>query len=124
MADRTAEFFDRLDGRHEPLLGKAKGTVRIELADGAKTERWLVALDQGDVTVSHKNTSADCTLRTDKRSFDRMATGRMNATAAVLRGGLTVDGDWRLIVLLQRVFPGPPGQRGPAGTTGNGRGET
>ena len=124
MADRTAEFFERLDGRYEPLLGKANGTVRIELADGATTERWLVALDQGDVTVSHKNTSADCTLRTDKASFDQIATGRMNATAAVLRGGLTVSGDWRLIVLLQRVFPGPPGQRGPARTSGNGRGET
>jgi putative sterol carrier protein len=124
MADRTAEFFERLDGRHEPLLGKANGTVRIELADGTKTERWFVALDQGDVTVSHKNTSADCTLRTDKASFDQIATGKMNATAAVLRGGLTVSGDWRLIVLLQRVFPGPPGQRGPARTSGNGRGET
>ena len=124
MADRTAEFFDRLAGRHQPLLGKAKGTVRIELANGGKTERWLVTFDKGDVTVSHKNTAADCTFRTDKASFDRIATGRMNAAAAALRGGVTVEGDWKLLVQLQRVFPGPPGQRGPARTSGNGQGGT
>jgi putative sterol carrier protein len=124
MADRTAQFFDRLAGRHEPLLGKAKGTIRVELANGGKTERWLVALDNGDVTVSHRNTSADCTLRTDKASFNKIAMGKMNAMAAVLRGGVTVEGDQRLALLLQRVFPGPPGQRGPARPSGNGRGET
>jgi putative sterol carrier protein len=124
MADRTAQFFDRLAGKHEPLLGKAKGTIRVELANGGKTERWLVALDNGDVTVSHRNTSADCTLRTDKASFNKIAMGKMNAMAAVLRGGVTVEGDQRLALLLQRVFPGPPGQRGPARPSGNGRGET
>jgi putative sterol carrier protein len=124
MADRTAEFFDRLAGRHEPLLGNAKGTVRIELESGGKTERWLLALDNGDVTVSHRNTAADCTLRTDKASFDKIATGKMNAMAAVLRGGVTVEGDQRLALLLQRAFPGPPGQRGPARASGNGPGET
>jgi putative sterol carrier protein len=124
MADRTAQFFDRLAGRHEPLLGKAKGTVRIELVNGGQTERWLVSVDMGDVSVSHKNTSADCTVRTDKASFDRIATGEMNATAAVLRGSVTVEGDQDLMVLLQRVFPGPPGQRGPARPSGNGPGET
>jgi putative sterol carrier protein len=124
MADRTAEFFDRLAGRHEPLLGNAKGTVRIELESGGKTERWLLALDNGDVTVSHRNTAADCTLRTDKASFDKIAMGKMNAMAAVLRGGVTVEGDQRLALLLQRIFPGPPGQRGPARASGNGPGET
>jgi putative sterol carrier protein len=124
MADRTAQFFDRLAGKHGPLLGKAKGTIRVELANGGKTKRWLVALDNGDVTVSHRNTSADCTLRTDKASFNKIAMGKMNAMAAVLRGGVTVEGDQRLALLLQRVFPGPPGQRGPARPSGNGRGET
>jgi hypothetical protein len=30
----------------------------------------------------------------------------MNGVAAVLRGDVTVDGDWRLLVRLQRLFPG------------------
>jgi putative sterol carrier protein len=94
MADTTADFFNGLAMRgHEPLLDKAKGTMRFELVDGKKTERWLVAVDKGDVTVSHKNVGADCTLRTDKASFDGMAAGTVNATAAVLRGELAVDGD-------------------------------
>jgi len=30
----------------------------------------------------------------------------MNAVAAVLRGDLEVEGDWRLLVRMQRLFPG------------------
>jgi putative sterol carrier protein len=124
MADRTAAFFDQLAERgHEPLLAKAAGTLRVELVNGGETERWSVAFDKGDITVSHKNTAADCTVRTDKASFDKIATGKMNAMAAVLRGGLTVEGDAELLVLFQRAFPGPPGQRGPARERENGPGE-
>jgi len=35
----------------------------------------------------------------------------VNATAAVLRGALTIDGDMELIVLLQRLFPSPLARR-------------
>ncbi len=35
----------------------------------------------------------------------------MNAIAALLRGSLAVEGDWRLAVSFQRLFPGPPGGR-------------
>ena len=41
------------------------------------------------------------------RVFERIVTGRMNAVAAVLRGDLQVEGDWRLLVRIQRLFPGP-----------------
>ena len=33
---------------------------------------------------------------------------RLNPVAAVLRGELAIEGDWRLLVLVQRLFPGPP----------------
>jgi hypothetical protein len=37
MADTTADFFNGLAvRRHEPLLEKAKGTMRLELVDGKK----------------------------------------------------------------------------------------
>ena len=124
MADRTAAFFHRLAERgHEPLFARAAGTIRVELVNGGETERWSVAFDKGDITVSHKNTAADCTLRTDKASFDKIATGKMNATAAVLRGGVTIEGDPELLVLFQRAFPGPPGQRGAPRGQEKGRGK-
>jgi hypothetical protein len=38
-------------------------------------------------------------------------TGRMNAMAATLRGVLDPEGDLGLVLLFQRLFPGPPGSR-------------
>jgi hypothetical protein len=37
MTDPTAEFFDELGRRgHEPLLEKATGTLRFDIADGKR----------------------------------------------------------------------------------------
>ncbi len=112
MTDAAAEFIAELAKRgHEPLLEKATGTLRIELVDGDEIERWLIAVDRGDVTVSRKNTRADCTLRTSRASFNAMARGEVNATAAYLRGEMVAEGNWELLVLFQRLFPSPPASR-------------
>jgi putative sterol carrier protein len=109
MADSTAEFFAELARRgHEPLLKKATGTVRFDLEDGKKIERWSVAIHNGDIAVSRRPLTADCTFRANKALFDGVARGEVNAIAALLRGVLAVEGDWRLAVLFQRLFPGPP----------------
>ncbi len=101
----TSEFFDRLaEQGTEPLLERASGTVRFDLRSNGKTERWLVTLDKGDVTVSHRNVAADCTIRGDRAVFDRIAAGQDNPVAAVLRGALELEGDWRLMVLFRRVL--------------------
>ena len=109
MADATAEFFDNL-GRsgHEPLLLRATGTLRFDLAQGKRIERWLVTMRKGNVTVSRKNSEADCVARTDKALFDGIVSGRVNALASLLRGATGVKGDVELLVLFQRLFPGPP----------------
>ena len=102
----TAEFFDGLAQRgHEPLLERATGTVRFDLVENGRDERWLVAVDKGDIVVSHRDGTADCTLRASRRLFEGVATGEVNAMAAVMRGAIQVDGDWHLLVLFQRVFP-------------------
>jgi putative sterol carrier protein len=109
MADASTQFFEDLGSRgHEPHLEGASGTLRVELTNGKKTEHWLVSVDDGDVAVSHRNVTADSTLRARKEVFDGIARGEVNAMAAVLRGALAVEGDWELIVLFQRLFPGPP----------------
>jgi putative sterol carrier protein len=105
--DPTERFFAELAGRgHEPLLRKASGATRIEVVDGKRTRRWLVVVDEGDISVSRANGEATCVIRAPKAVFDRIVSGRMNAVAAVLRGDVTVAGDWRLLVRLQRLFPG------------------
>jgi putative sterol carrier protein len=109
MPDATTEFFERLEERgHEPLLEKAKGTLRVDLTDNGRRARWLVEMSKGDIAVSHRNAKADCVIRLDKALSDRIVTGKENAVAAVLRGALAVDGNLQLLVLFQRLFPGPP----------------
>ncbi len=111
-SDAIAEFFAELGRRgHEPLLEKARGSARFDIADGKRTERWLVTIDKGDLRVSRRNARADCILRVDRSTFERAAAGKLNIMAAVLRGAVTVGGDPRLLVLLRRLFVKPSRQR-------------
>ena len=107
-SDPTEQFFEELGSRaHEPLLAQAHGSARFDLVDGGRTARWLVTVDRGDITVSRRNSRADCVVRTSKALFDRIASGKANAMAAFLRGELVVEGDPELLMLIQRLFPGP-----------------
>lgn len=108
--DATEVFFEELRTRgHEPALARAKGVLRFDVADGSKRRRrWLVTLDRGDIAVSRANLKADCTIRVDKAVFDRVAVGRVNTVAAMLRGTIGAEGDIALFVLFQRLFPAPP----------------
>ena len=110
--DPIAEFFAELGQRgHEPLLAKARGSARFDVADGRRTERWRLTIDRGDLRVSRQNTGADCVLRIDRPTFERAVKGKLNLMAAALRGELTMAGDARLLVLLQRLFPRPSRRR-------------
>ena len=112
MPDATAEFFSALEARrHEPLLEKESGTLRFDLTSGKKTTRWLIEIENGDVSISHRSAKADCVVRTKKSLFDGIATGQQNAMAAVLRGEVGIEGDRTLLVRFQKLFPGPEAER-------------
>lgn len=119
MGDPTTDFFESLGARgREPLLRRVSGTLRFDLADGAEVSSWHVAISDGDLTVSREKQAADCVVVCDRELFDRLASGTANAMAATLRGLLDADGDLSLVILFQRLFPGPPpgnDQREPAG---------
>jgi len=101
MADATAEFFEELGRReYEPLLASASGTLRFDIGNGAKTERWHVTMRKGAIAVTRR-----------KALFDRIAHGEANAMAALLRGEVTVEGDPHVLTSFQRLFPGPPRRR-------------
>jgi ubiquinone biosynthesis protein UbiJ len=108
--DPTARFFEELASRpHEPLLRKASGCTRFDVVEGRRVRSWFVEVDEGAISVGTKaGSTVVCAVRADKAVFDKLASGRLNAVAAVLRGDLQVDGDWRLLVRLQRLFPSPP----------------
>ena len=112
MADETAKFFERLASRgHEPLVTKARGSVRFDLTEGRRTESWLVQLDRGVIKVTRDGGAADCVFRMSRELFDRVASGKANAVTARLRDEIAVEGDLRLAVLFQRLVPGSPARR-------------
>jgi hypothetical protein len=45
--------------------------------------------------------------------LEGVARGELNAMAAVLRGELVIEGDLQILMIVQRVFPGPPGTMHP-----------
>jgi hypothetical protein len=122
MADPIADFFDALSQRgHVPTLRDVKASMRFDVVDGESIDHWLVAVDSGDIGVTRSGGDAQCVVRAERRLFERIVTGQMNPMAAMLRGEIAVSGDLELLVLIQqRLFPGPatrPGPAGPAPTT-------
>ena len=110
MADATADFFDDLSKRgQEPLLGKMRATVRFDIANGDRTDRWLLAVKDGSLAVTRGDGDADCVITANKADFDLVASGRRNPMAAALRGTMTMDGNPRLLIRVQRLFPAPVG---------------
>jgi putative sterol carrier protein len=111
----TDELFARLAAEpHQPLMGRARGTMRFEITDGPIVEHYRLTVDDGTMTVGRGKGRADTVVRADKDFFDELASGRANAMAAFVRGDLTAEGDFGLMLLFQRFFPGPPaGTRKP-----------
>ena len=110
MTEAATAFFEALAREgHHPMLESVRATVRFDLADGGKTKRWFLVIDKGNLTVSRRNVRADCVIRAERSVFEGLASGRVNAMAALLRGDLVAEGDPRVLVLLRRLFAAPPG---------------
>jgi hypothetical protein len=122
MANPTEEFFDELARRrYEPRLGFTTGSVRVELVEGVCTEHWYLEINNGDITVSRENMEADAAFRAERSLFERAAAGEENLVAALLRGAVTVEGDLELVVILERLLPGPPSSAARRRAPGGGR---
>jgi putative sterol carrier protein len=109
MSNALTDFLAGLAARgHEPLLAKTTGRVCFELSDADGEEPRLVCIDSGHIDVVAGDIGADCTMRASRDTFERVATGDVNAMAAVLRGEIEIGGDWELLVRFQRLFPIAP----------------
>jgi putative sterol carrier protein len=120
MSDATKEFFDQLSRRgHERLLKKTTGTIRFDLEHDHGVDHWFLAISHGDVRVSREDRDADTIIRTDQVFFERMVRGEAKPLSAWLRNDITSEGGFRFIVLLERLFPQPPGARHPRTVVGD-----
>jgi len=115
MAQGITEFFQSLEQRpHDPRLDKIQGTVRFDVQDGGRLDHWLVTLEAGRVRVSKEaRPDADAVVIADAARLDRAVRGMERAAPSMLRGDLLVRGDWRLLIVMERILPSPPGTRGP-----------
>ncbi|MEU4779980.1 SCP2 sterol-binding domain-containing protein [Micromonospora sp. NPDC023633] len=114
MSDASEEFFDEL-GRHgrERLLRKTTATIRFDIEHDHGIDHWFVAITKGDVRVSREDRDADTVIRTADAFFDRMARGEAKPLPAWVRNDITSEGQFQFVILLERLFPGPPGARHP-----------
>jgi putative sterol carrier protein len=109
--DPTADFFAALAAKdYEPLLANATGSLRFDVVDEDAVVHWHVVVDKGAMTVTRHNRRADVVVRLDRSLSDRITSGEQNAMAALLRGELVPVGDLRLVMMFQRLFPGPGGE--------------
>jgi hypothetical protein len=115
MGQVTEAFLTGLSERgDDPALRKMTGSIRIDLRDNGKVEYWHLTFDRGRVSVKKeaRGRHANCQVVTDSELFDRLAAGRANAMAAVLRGAMHTRGDLDKFLAFQRLFPGPPRKTG------------
>lgn len=112
--DPTTSFLESLNHRPpDVLLSRVRGTVRLELEEGDHLDTWLLVYSLGNVSAAQADRPGDCTVRTDRGFFDRIATGDVNPIAALLRNRVSVKGDLILYTYLRHLVPGPPGAHDP-----------
>jgi SCP-2 sterol transfer family len=113
--DPISQFFSNLaqPGHLAPLEGES-ATVRFDVKDGKTAEQWYVTVHDGDVTVTRRDDPADAIVTAERPHLEAIMAGQMNATAAVLRGVLNLEGSMAALVMFQRCLPGPPGSTGRA----------
>ena len=102
MAQSTREFFESLESRSE--VGKAAGLDNSYLFEIEGAGRWVVDAKGGAVSVTEGGEDADCTITTSADTFEQIAAGALNPTAAYMTGKLKVAGDIGAALKLQNLF--------------------
>lgn len=117
-SDPTARLFERISrlGRVD-ALAEVDGRLRFDVHEADRVEHRAIIVHRGQISVTDQVEDPDCVVDVDKDLFDRMAAGQSNAMTALLRGDMMVSGDVRLLVLLERLLPGPAGAHGPRRTS-------
>src|SRR5436853_1597222 len=106
-------FIAGISAQPQPLLARVSGTLLFEIHDPHGTEHSLVTVDKGRVGIEAVDgpVEADATVRGERPLLEAIAQGRANAMSAILRGAVRVEGDAELLVVFQRLFPGPEDSR-------------
>ena len=66
MTDAMTRVVDGLVGRADPRLENVTATVRLDVVDGRRTQRWLLTVDNGDIQISQGSAPADLVIRCER----------------------------------------------------------
>lgn len=114
MSEAVHTFFDNLVRSGGRMLRQISGTMRFDLRYPDRVDHWNLRIDQGRITVTHGGTpEVDTVIHTDEELFLRMAHGEVKPVSAWLRNDFTADGEFRLVMVLERLFAPPPNARHP-----------
>ncbi|MGY0007938.1 SCP2 sterol-binding domain-containing protein [Micromonospora sp. I033] len=119
MSDPIEAFFAQL-ARQAPerLLRRTAGTIRFELEEAGALQVWHLTIHDGRIAVERGGRDADTVIRTRRDFFLRMCRGEAKPLPAWLRNDIVAEGRFRFVVLLERLFPAPPGARHPRAVSG------
>ena len=102
MPDTVQEFFDTLADRAD--AEKTAGMNNSYLFDIEGAGQWLVAVQEGAVSVTDGGGEADTTITTSEDSFMAIVRGEQNPTTAYMTGKLKIKGDMGAAMKLQKLF--------------------
>ena len=102
MAESTREFFEGLESRVD--AAKTAGMTNSYLFEIEGAGTWKVDVDDGNVSVTEGGDDADTTITASEETFQKIANGEQNATAAYMTGKLKIKGDMGAAMKLQKLF--------------------
>jgi putative sterol carrier protein len=102
MAESVQEFFDGLASRAD--AEKTAGMNNSYLFDIEGAGQWLVAVEDGNVSVTEGGGEADTTITTSEESFMEIVRGNLVPTTAYMTGKLKIKGDMGAAMKLQKLF--------------------
>ena len=102
MADTVQEFFDGLAARTD--AEKTAGMNNSYLFDIEGAGQWLVAVNEGAVSVTEGGGEADTTISASQETMMAVVRGEQNPTTAYMTGKLKIKGDMGAAMKLQKLF--------------------
>ena len=103
MAENARQFFETLEARAGDS-SKAACLNATYLFDIDGDGKWIVRVENGQVSVQEGQGDADTTISASEETFMRIVDGEQNATSAFMMGKLKVSGDLSNAMKLQKLF--------------------
>ena len=92
------------DASCQSMRSRPAGMNNSYLFDIEGAGQWVVAVQDGAVSVTEGSGEADTTITTSEESFMAIVRGEQNPTTAYMTGKLKIKGDMGAAMKLQKLF--------------------